>query len=81
MINPFTGAVHSVKYYPKPSKCSCPSSGLGFHILAVQMCLDEPDTDMKRKDKYSISILLKNKRVKEESREESDRGLKTTIMK
>ena len=64
VINPFTGKVHNVKYYPKPSKCSCPSSGLCFHILTVQMCLDEPDTDMKRKDKYSLSILLKNKRGK-----------------
>ena len=64
VINPFTGKVHSVKYYSKPSKCSCPSSGLCFHILTVQMCLDEPDTDMKRKNKYSLLILLKNKRGK-----------------
>ena len=81
VINPFIGEVPSVKYYPKPSKYSCSSSGLCFHILTVQMCLEEPDTDMKRKDKYSLPILLENKRGKEKSRVESDRGLKTTITK
>ena len=64
VINPFTGEVHSVKYYLKPSKCSCPSSRLCFHILTGQTCLDELDTDMKHKDKYLLSILSKNKRGK-----------------
>ena len=32
--------------------------------LTVHMCLDEPDTDMKHKDKCSLWILLKNKRGK-----------------
>ena len=39
VVNPFTGNVQSVKYFPKPSKCLCPSSGRCFYILAVNIAL------------------------------------------
>ena len=45
VINPFTGNVQSVKYFPKPSKCS----GRCFHILAVNMALGEDKSNLKCK--------------------------------
>ena len=64
VVNPFTGNVQSVKYFPKPSKCSCPSSGRCFHILAVNMALGEDKSSLKCKEKYSLSMLFKKKRGK-----------------
>ena len=49
VINPFTENVQSVKYFPKPSKCSCPSLGRCFHILAVNMALGEDKSNLKCK--------------------------------
>ena len=61
IVNPFTGNVQNVKYFPKPSKCSCPSSGRCFHILAVNMVLGEDKSNLKCKEKYSLSMLFKKR--------------------
>ena len=68
VVNPFTGNVQSVKYFAKPSKCSCPSSDQCFHILAVNMALGEDKSNLKCKEKYSLSMLFKKKEEKVKSR-------------
>ena len=62
VVNPFTGNVQCVKYFPKPSKCLCPSSGRFFHILAVDMALGVDKSNLKCKEKYSLSMLCKKRK-------------------
>ena len=61
VVNPLTGNVQSVKYFPKPSKCLCSSSGQFFHILAVNMAHGAEKSNLKCKEKYSLSMLFKKK--------------------
>lgn len=65
VLNPYGGDVHSVRFFPKPSRCSCPSTGRCYHIFAVQMALREPESNIKDKEKYSLSVLMKNRRGRE----------------
>ena len=64
VVNPFTGNVQNVKYFPKPSKCSCASLDRCFHILAVNVALGEDKSNLKCKEKYLLSMLFKKNRGK-----------------
>ena len=64
-MSPFGSNVHSVQYYPKPSKCSCPSTGRCYHLMAVQMALRDTESNIKCEEKYSLSLLLRKRRGNE----------------
>ena len=77
--NSFKDSVHSVRLLPLPSKCSCPSTGKCFHILAVYMFLKLDETSFKDGKCYSLSTIRKKRYGKEKRSGRKNDVLKTTI--
>lgn len=67
--------VHAVKLLPEPAVCSCPSTGLCYHIIAAQMSVGWKEAVDKQT--YSLSMLCKKKgrgRPKKSGRKKPRKG-------
>lgn len=56
--------VEAVRLFPQPASCSCPSTGLCYHIMAVKMAVGLEDGNEQRRS-YSLSVMRRRKRGKE----------------